>query len=72
MYENYTRKSGEGLSLVFVIIWLLGDILNLVGGIMAGLIPTVILLAIYVSPRLNLSSASHSEHLVTISILHAT
>jgi hypothetical protein len=29
--ESYDRKSGEGLSLAFVIIWLAGDLLNLIG-----------------------------------------
>ena len=32
-----------------MITWLLGDIFSLVGGIMAGLIPTAIILALYVS-----------------------
>ncbi|KIM30059.1 hypothetical protein M408DRAFT_100577 [Serendipita vermifera MAFF 305830] len=45
--ENYQLKSGEGLSVLFVLIWLAGDICNLVGAGLAGLIPTVIILAIY-------------------------
>jgi len=45
--ENYQLKSGEGLSVLFVITWALGDLFNLTGAIMAGLIPTVILLSIY-------------------------
>lgn len=49
IYENYSRKSGEGLSVAFVITWLLGDLFSLAGAIIAGLIPTVILLACYVS-----------------------
>lgn len=47
--ENYRLKSGEGLSVAFVVVWLLGDIFNLAGGLMAGLIPTVIIMAAYVS-----------------------
>jgi hypothetical protein len=46
--ENYQLKSGEGLSVLFVLIWLAGDICNLLGAGIAGLIPTVIILAIYV------------------------
>ena len=46
--ENYRLKSGEGLSVLFVVIWLLGDLCNLIGAVMAGLLPTVIILAIYV------------------------
>ncbi|KAI0322344.1 PQ-loop-domain-containing protein [Amylostereum chailletii] len=49
IYENYRLKSGEGLSVPFVIIWLLGDLCNLVGAAMAGLLPTVIILAVYYS-----------------------
>jgi uncharacterized membrane protein len=49
LYENYTLQSGEGLSVLFVIIWLLGDLTNLVGALLGGLLPTVILLALYVS-----------------------
>ncbi|PPQ77482.1 hypothetical protein CVT25_011352 [Psilocybe cyanescens] len=47
VYENYTLQSGEGLSVLFVIIWLLGDLTNLAGALLAGLLPTVILLALY-------------------------
>jgi len=45
--ENYQLKSGEGLSVLFVIVWLLGDLCNLFGAILAGLLPTVIILALY-------------------------
>jgi solute carrier family 66 (lysosomal lysine-arginine transporter), member 1 len=48
IYENFSLKSGEGLSIAFVVIWLLGDLCNLVGASMAGLLPTVIILAGYV------------------------
>jgi len=40
-------QSGEGLSVLFVIVWLLGDLTNLIGAILAGLLPTVIILAAY-------------------------
>ncbi|KAG8892886.1 hypothetical protein FRB99_002380 [Tulasnella sp. 403] len=49
IYENYSLQSGEGLSVPFVVTWLLGDLSNLVGAMMAGLLPTTILLAIYYS-----------------------
>ena len=51
IYENYSLQSGEGLSILFVVIWLLGDACNLVGAIMGGLLPTVVLLGLYVSRR---------------------
>jgi hypothetical protein len=46
--ENYQLQSGEGLSVLFVLIWLAGDVCNLLGAGIAGLIPTAIILAIYV------------------------
>ncbi|PPQ76620.1 hypothetical protein CVT24_011324 [Panaeolus cyanescens] len=45
VYENYSLQSGDGLSVLFVIIWLLGDLTNLLGAILANLLPTVIILA---------------------------
>ncbi|WVQ82764.1 hypothetical protein IAT38_004896 [Cryptococcus sp. DSM 104549] len=47
IWENYQLQSGEGLSVPFIILWLLGDITNLFGGVMANLLPTVIILAVY-------------------------
>ncbi|KAJ3562120.1 hypothetical protein NP233_g9776 [Leucocoprinus birnbaumii] len=49
IYENYELQSGEGLSIMFVLIWLAGDLCNLIGAVLAGLIPTVIILACYYS-----------------------
>jgi solute carrier family 66 (lysosomal lysine-arginine transporter), member 1 len=48
IYENFALKSGEGLSIAFVVIWLVGDLCNIVGASIAGLLPTVIILAGYV------------------------
>ena len=47
--ENYQLQSGEGLSVLFVAIWLFADITGLAGAIIAGLLPTVIIVAVYVS-----------------------
>ncbi|KAG0252340.1 hypothetical protein DFQ27_008143 [Actinomortierella ambigua] len=44
---NYKRQSGESLSLVFLYIWLAGDIMNLVGAIMENLLLTMRVLAWY-------------------------
>lgn len=49
--ENYQLQSGEGLSLTFIYIWLLGDLCNLCGAALAHLLPTVIILGVYVSAR---------------------
>lgn len=45
--ENYRNQSAEAISLAFVIVWFLGDIANLLGAAWAGLVPTVIAIAIY-------------------------
>ena len=47
--ENYQLQSGEGLSVGFILIWLVGDLCNLSGAILAGLLPTIIILGVYVS-----------------------
>lgn len=44
---NYQMSSADGISLAFLSVWLMGDIANLSGAIWAGLVPTVIALAIY-------------------------
>lgn len=47
IYENFRRRSAEGLSLEFVILWLAGDVFNVLGSILQGVLPTMIILAIY-------------------------
>ncbi|EMC90837.1 hypothetical protein BAUCODRAFT_80709 [Baudoinia panamericana UAMH 10762] len=47
LVENYQQGSAEGISLTFLAIWLVGDITNLAGAVWAGLVPTVIALAVY-------------------------
>lgn len=47
LYENYTRKSSEGLSLAFVVIWLLGDLFNAAGALLQHVLPTMTVLALY-------------------------
>ncbi|KAH3670709.1 hypothetical protein OGAPHI_001224 [Ogataea philodendri] len=45
LIEQWRLKSAEGISPLFLILWTLGDILNLVGALWAGLLPQVVLLA---------------------------
>jgi uncharacterized protein with PQ loop repeat len=45
--ENFRRSSAEGLSVEFVIIWLAGDVFNILGSVLQGVLPTMIILAIY-------------------------
>ncbi|KAG0674815.1 hypothetical protein C6P40_002043 [Pichia californica] len=47
IYQNFTRRSAEGLSLLFVVLWLLGDVFNVIGAILQGVLPTMTILAIY-------------------------
>jgi len=47
LVENYRQGNAEGLSLAFLTVWFIGDLANFFGAIWAGLVPTVIALAIY-------------------------
>jgi len=47
LWTNYKRQSGDSLSITFLIIWLLGDLLNLAGALLQDLLPTMIVLAFY-------------------------
>jgi hypothetical protein len=58
--ENYQLKSGEGLSTLFVYVWLAGDFANLSGAILAGLLPTIIIIALYVSSAINIVRGENS------------
>ena len=45
--ENFRRHSAEGLSVTFIIIWLLGDVFNILGAVLQGVLPTMLILAVY-------------------------
>lgn len=45
LVEQWRLKTVEGISPIFLIIWSLGDVLNFIGSIWAGLLPEVILIA---------------------------
>ncbi len=45
--ENFRRGSADGLSIVFLVVWLLGDLFNIVGAVLQGVLPTMIILALY-------------------------
>lgn len=47
LLEQWRLKSADGISISFITIWLVGDICNLVGALMAGLRPSVTLLAVW-------------------------
>ena len=45
--ENYQAGSADGISLWFLAVWFLGDVTNFIGALWAGLVPTVVALAVY-------------------------
>ncbi len=45
--ENFRRRSADGLSIVFIVIWLAGDVFNILGAVLQGVLPTMIILAVY-------------------------
>ncbi|EOD46958.1 putative pq loop repeat protein [Neofusicoccum parvum UCRNP2] len=45
--ENFRRGSAEGLSVVFIVVWLLGDVFNIIGAVLQRVLPTMIILAVY-------------------------
>ncbi|KKY23404.1 putative vacuolar membrane pq loop repeat protein [Diplodia seriata] len=47
LVENYKAGSADGISIAFLAVWFIGDITNLIGAAWAGLVPTVIALAVY-------------------------
>jgi len=44
---NYRNKSGKGVSLTFLWIWLIADIANIIGALMEHLLLTLLLVAVY-------------------------
>ena len=46
-YPQFRRGSADGLSLTFLVIWLLGDVFNVLGAVLQGVLPTMVILAIY-------------------------
>ncbi|KAJ5585195.1 uncharacterized protein N7459_004995 [Penicillium hispanicum] len=47
LIENYRNGNAEAISLLFVFVWFVGDVSNLVGGFLAGLVPVIIAIAVY-------------------------
>ncbi|KAL1916517.1 uncharacterized protein VTP21DRAFT_5708 [Calcarisporiella thermophila] len=45
--ENYWNKSTDGLSVAFIFIWLIADVLNLAGALLQNLLFTMLVLASY-------------------------
>lgn len=43
--ENFRRSSADALSIEFVIIWTAGDVFNMLGAVLQGVLPTMVILA---------------------------
>lgn len=40
--ENFRRQSADGLSVAFLLIWLAGDVFNVLGAVLQGVLPTMV------------------------------
>nr|XP_036580795.1 vacuolar amino acid transporter YPQ3-like protein 1 [Colletotrichum truncatum]KAF6788867.1 vacuolar amino acid transporter YPQ3-like protein 1 [Colletotrichum truncatum] len=47
LLANYKAQSADGLSMAFLVVWLLGDVTNLLGALFTHLAPTAVALASY-------------------------
>ncbi|RMJ26659.1 hypothetical protein PHISP_02471 [Aspergillus sp. HF37] len=47
LIENYRNDNADAISLLFLFVWFVGDVANLIGGIWAGLVPVIIAIAVY-------------------------
>ncbi|KAJ2161120.1 putative vacuolar membrane transporter for cationic amino acids [Coemansia sp. RSA 552] len=47
IWMNYRRKSGEGVSVVMMVAWVIGDVFNIAGALMQGLVMSTILIGSY-------------------------
>ena len=45
--KNFRRSSADGVSIVFLVTWLAGDVFNILGALLQGVLPTMIILAVY-------------------------
>ncbi|PFH60912.1 hypothetical protein XA68_10110 [Ophiocordyceps unilateralis] len=45
--QQFRQGNADGLSVQFIAIWLLGDVFNIVGAVLQGVLPTMTILAIY-------------------------
>ncbi|QPH12662.1 hypothetical protein C2857_004927 [Epichloe festucae Fl1] len=47
LIANWKSGSAEALSIQFIIVWLIGDVFNIAGAVLQGVLPTMIILAVY-------------------------
>ena len=40
--ENFRRQSADGLSLLFLVVWLAGDVFNILGAVLQDVLPTMV------------------------------
>jgi hypothetical protein len=46
--ENFRRGSADGLSLQFIIVWLAGDVFNILGAVLQSVLPTMVSFPLFV------------------------
>ncbi|KAE8148167.1 PQ-loop-domain-containing protein [Aspergillus avenaceus] len=47
LIENYRNGNAEAISFTFLLVWFVGDVANLIGGLWAGLVPVIVAIAVY-------------------------
>lgn len=47
LYENYKRQNTDGVSVPFLILWIFGDLFNLLGVILENLLVTMVTIGCY-------------------------
>ncbi|KAA8644808.1 hypothetical protein EYZ11_009332 [Aspergillus tanneri] len=47
LIENYRNGNAEAISFLFLFVWFVGDVANLIGGVWARLVPVIIAIAVY-------------------------
>lgn len=40
--QNFQRGNADALSVQFIIVWLLGDVFNILGAVLQGVLPTMV------------------------------
>jgi hypothetical protein len=46
--ENFRRGSADGLSVLFIVVWLAGDVFNILGAVLQGVLPTMVCIPIMI------------------------
>lgn len=67
--QNFQRSSADALSIQFIIVWLLGDVFNILGAVLQGVLPTMVGPShpcIFVTPRQSTDSLALGQIILAI------